>query len=67
MIFGISGFVSLAYEVLWTRLLTPSSGTYVYAFALILGLVLFGIAAGSLIFRFFYQKSLRFFFLGLQN
>lgn len=47
--FGVSGMVAMAYEVLWTRILTPMTGTYIYSFAMILAVVLFGIAAGSLI------------------
>jgi spermidine synthase len=49
--FGISGLLSLAYEIAWTRLLTPTLGTYIYAFSLILGLILLGIALGSLLYE----------------
>ncbi len=48
-VFFFSGALSLSYEVLWTRLLTPSAGTYVYAFAIIVAVVIFGIAVGSLL------------------
>ncbi|MBI4058860.1 fused MFS/spermidine synthase [Candidatus Microgenomates bacterium] len=54
--FALSGFVSLAYEVLWTRLLTPSVGTYIYAFSGILGVYLLGLALGSLLYRFVLHK-----------
>lgn len=45
----IAGFTSLAYEVLWTRILTVFLGTSIYAFSTILVLFLGGIAFGSLI------------------
>lgn len=48
--FAISGYCSLAYEVLWTRLLVFFLGSTTYAFATILAAFLFGIAAGSFIF-----------------
>ncbi len=56
-IFSLSGFVSLSYEILWTRLLTPSVGTFIYAFALILSVYLIGIAAGSYIFEKLFSKN----------
>lgn len=49
--FSLSGLVAIAYEVLWTRILTPTVGTFVYAFAAILALYLLGIALGSLIYE----------------
>lgn len=55
-IFTISGFISLSYEVLWTRLLTPSVGTYIYAFSAILGLFLLGIALGSFLYKKYLTK-----------
>ena len=48
--FGISGFCSLAYEVLWTRILVFFLGSTTYAFSTILAAFLFGIALGSYIF-----------------
>jgi spermidine synthase len=45
-VMGLSGLCSLAYEVVWTRLLALYNTT-VYAFGLMLALVLFGIAVGS--------------------
>ena len=47
IIFGISGLTSMAYEVAWMRLLTPTTGNYIYAFSLILALVLLGVTVGS--------------------
>ena len=43
----ISGFASLASEVLWTRALIHVTGTTTYAFATILAAFLSGIAAGG--------------------
>jgi len=44
---GLSGMTALASEVLWTRLLSLLFGATVYAFALILGVFLFGLGIGS--------------------
>jgi spermidine synthase len=48
--FALSGFVSLLYEIAWTRALTMVVGSSVYAFSLILSVYLVGIALGSLLF-----------------
>lgn len=56
----ISGLISIAYEILWTRVLTPAVGTFVYAFAFILATYLLGIALGSLIYRYFKNWNLLF-------
>ncbi len=45
----LSGAVSFAYEVLWTRLLSHILGGSVYAFATMLGAFLVGIALGAAI------------------
>jgi spermidine synthase len=45
--FGLSGFMSLAYEVVWSRLLAMYFNSSVYAFTVMLSTVLFGIALGS--------------------
>lgn len=45
--FGISGFVALACEVVWFRLLTPYLENSTYAFSLVLSVFLLGIAAGG--------------------
>ncbi len=50
IIFIFSGLISLSYEIIWTRLLTPSLGSYVYAYASILVLVLLGLTLGSYFF-----------------
>src|SRR3989344_710494 len=56
VVFSLSGLLSMSYEILWTRMLTPVVGTYIYAFALILALFLFGIAIGSIITNVVYKK-----------
>jgi spermidine synthase len=43
----VSGFVSLALEVLWTRMLAEGTGSSIYIFTTILAIFLFGIALGS--------------------
>lgn len=47
--FTISGFASLAYQVLWTKALALIIGSSVYAFTIMLATFLFGIAAGSMV------------------
>lgn len=48
-IFAVSGMISMSYEILWIRMLTPVIGTFIYAFAFVLGLFLLGLALGSLL------------------
>lgn len=66
-IFGISGFIAMAYEIAWTRLLTPFTGTYIYAFSLILSFILLGIAIGSFLARVFLRSRSVFLLLGLSQ
>lgn len=47
LIAGISGFASLALEVVWFRLMAIFMGPTSYTFTIVLATVLFGIAAGS--------------------
>ncbi|MBW7996510.1 MAG: tetratricopeptide repeat protein [Candidatus Glassbacteria bacterium] len=49
LMFAISGFAALAFEVLWTRALIYFVGLSVHAFTIILTCFLAGIALGSLI------------------
>ena len=49
ILFGFSGLVALASEILWTRVLVFPLGSSLYSFAIILATFLFGIASGSLI------------------
>jgi len=46
---GISGFIALAYEILWYRLFSFSSGSNARVFAFLLGAYLAGIAVGGLV------------------
>lgn len=45
--FAIQGFASLAYEIIWTRVLAIILDGSTYAFSIVLATVLFGIALGS--------------------
>jgi spermidine synthase len=47
----VSGFVALALEVLWTRMLSEGTGSSIYVFSTILAIFLFGIAVGSAAYR----------------
>lgn len=49
---GVSGFCALAYEVLWTRVLSIVVGASSYGFTIILVAFLTGIGAGSLCYSF---------------
>jgi spermidine synthase len=44
---GVSGFCALAYEVLWTRVLSIIFGASVFSFTIVLAAFLSGIAVGS--------------------
>jgi len=46
-----SGLVSLALEVLWTRLLQQSTGSSIYVFIAVVAVFLIGVAGGSLIYE----------------
>ncbi len=48
--FALSGFASLTYEVLWTRVFSLVLGSSVYAFTVMLATFLVGIGAGSILF-----------------
>ena len=49
LVFGVSGFVSIAYEVLWFRILANFSLHTVYAFSAMLSTYLLGLVLGALI------------------
>jgi spermidine synthase len=53
----LTGFVSLACEVLWTRLFTCILGTTIYAFAGILAVYLWTHAIGATLYRRFGRKA----------
>ena len=46
-----SGFISLALEVLWTRVLVQATGSSIYIFVAVLSIYLIGIAGGSLVYE----------------
>jgi spermidine synthase len=48
-VFACSGFVSIAYEVVWFRFLTNVSSSTVYAFSGMLSTYLFGLVIGALL------------------
>lgn len=58
-VFTISGFCSLAYEVLWTRVLSLALGSTVYAFTIMLATFLAGIGFGSMAFAPFVDRLKR--------
>ena len=45
--FGVSGFIALAYEVIWSRVLALIIGSSVYAFSIMLTTFLIGLAVGA--------------------
>jgi spermidine synthase len=47
--YGLSGFVSMAYEIIWTRMFQIEIGTSIYAFSIMMGFYLAGIGTGSLL------------------
>ncbi|MBT6691638.1 fused MFS/spermidine synthase [Candidatus Parcubacteria bacterium] len=47
ILFFLSGFLSLSYEIIWMRLFAPIIGNFTYSFASILIVFLLGIALGS--------------------
>ena len=49
----VSGFTSLGYQVLWTRMLASGTGNTTYVFTVILALFLIGLAIGALLFNSF--------------
>ncbi len=57
VVYALSGFCALAYEVLWTRVLVFFIGRSTHAFAVMLTTYLLGLALGSLIFAKFLRKS----------
>ena len=67
MAFALSGFASLACQVLWTKSLALIIGSSVYAFSIMLATFLFGIAAGSIIMVGLFNKikQRQYFWFGL--
>jgi len=46
--YALNGFAALAYEVVWTRMFQLHLGTSIYAFSMMLGVYLTGVAGGSI-------------------
>lgn len=57
VLFGLSGLLALAYEALWTRLLSLLLGSSAHAFTLMLAAFLTGIALGSRLAAGWVEKS----------
>ncbi len=47
IVFGLSGFISLALEIVWSRMLVLYEGTSIYAFSSMLAVMLLGIGVGG--------------------
>jgi spermidine synthase len=47
--YAVSGFVAMAYEIVWSRLFQIQVGSSVYAFSMVLAVYLAGITLGSLL------------------
>ena len=54
--YGLSGFVAMAYEIIWTRVLQIQVGTSIYAFSIMLTLYLAGVGIGSIFGGRFVEK-----------
>ena len=46
--YALSGFAAISYEIVWTRIFQIQLGTSMYAFSMMLGSYLLGIAVGSM-------------------
>jgi spermidine synthase len=47
LLFALSGFCALVYEILWTRYLSLSFGTTIYAVSIVAATFMGGLAIGS--------------------
>ena len=59
IVFAVSGFIALTYEVVWTRMLALVVGSSVYAFSIMLTTFLAGLAIGTLAATRLADKSIR--------
>jgi spermidine synthase len=57
LIFCISGFCSMAYEVFWTRLLGLIIGPTTYSFSLVVSTFIIGLALGNIIFGWLADRT----------
>ena len=59
IIFAVSGFCSMAYEVTWTKLLGLLVGPTTYSFTIVLVTFILGLALGSIFFGYLADKMTR--------
>jgi spermidine synthase len=59
ILLGIAGMTGMAYEVLWTRVLSFLTGTTTYAFTIMLTTYLCGLAFGGIVTAWFTDRSKR--------
>jgi spermidine synthase len=59
VLLGLAGLTGMAYEVLWTRVLTFLTGTTTYAFTIMLTTYLSGLALGGIATAWFTDRSQR--------
>jgi len=57
VIFAVSGFCSMAYEVIWAKLLGLLVGPTTYSFTIVLVTFISGLALGSMIFGYFADRT----------
>ena len=57
IIFAVSGFCAMSYEVIWTRLLGLIVGPTTYSFTVVLVTFIFGLALGSMFFGWLADKT----------
>ena len=63
VVFAVSGFSAMAYEVIWTRLLGLIIGPTTYSFTLVIASFIVGLAVGSLYFGLLGDRVKEVFFL----
>ena len=57
IIFAVSGFAAMAYEVIWTRLLGLIIGPTTYSFTIVLTTFIVGLALGAMLFGWLADRS----------
>ncbi|MHC4222021.1 MAG: fused MFS/spermidine synthase, partial [Planctomycetota bacterium] len=57
LIFAVSGFCAMAYEVIWTKLLALIVGPTTYSFTIVLVTFILGLGLGSMIFGYLGDKT----------
>ncbi|NCP08077.1 MFS transporter [bacterium] len=57
IIFAVSGFCAMSYEVIWTRLLGLLIGPTTYSFTIVVSTFILGLAAGSIVFGWISDRS----------